>query len=276
MSCRPSRSIAGVRAGGRVAEVEADRRRHLLGLAARLHVQFDDEVGVRVEAPGEIVRQQRRHLAGRPSEKVTVGIGRRPRDQAVVSRPRIRVVERARRRRRIDPDVGVVHDSRIAGPEFEAADEAPRDRRESAARRCETRRSLRPASVYGCGSVMTRSGFPSCQPSVHCGCDCDWRTADCRLLAFRRAGVGPAPQQRDLRVAQRMLADERAIAGIGLPRRHEPLRGDLRDLRRVPFRVRVGEQAERRRSARVMTHAAAIVQQRRDVFRVGDGLRERS
>jgi len=70
-----------------------------------------------------------------------------------------------------------------------------------------------------------------------------------------------------------MLADERTVSRIRLPRRHEPVRGDGRDLRRPPFGIRVGEQAERRRSARVVAHAAAIGQQRRDVFREGDDRR---
>ena len=49
MLCRPSRSIAGVRVGGGVAEVEADRRLDRFGLAARLHVHLDDEIRVALE-----------------------------------------------------------------------------------------------------------------------------------------------------------------------------------------------------------------------------------
>ena len=49
------------------AEVQADGRRNRLPLSARLHVQFDDEIGVRLEAPRQPLRQQRRHLAGRPA-----------------------------------------------------------------------------------------------------------------------------------------------------------------------------------------------------------------
>ena len=84
--------------GGVAGEVQTDRRIDHFGLPARLHVQFHHEVGVCVETPGEIVWQQRRHLAGSPSEKVTVGIGGRSRDQPVVARRRIRLVEAARRR----------------------------------------------------------------------------------------------------------------------------------------------------------------------------------
>src|SRR5689334_24624651 len=45
-----------------------------LGLARRLHVNLDDEIGVRRETPREALRQQRRRLAGRPAEKMAVGI----------------------------------------------------------------------------------------------------------------------------------------------------------------------------------------------------------
>jgi hypothetical protein len=107
-----------------IAEVEADGRRDLLHLAARLHVQLDDQVGVPVQTPGEIFRQERRHLAGRPAEEVAVRIDRRSRNQSAVARSGIRIVETPRRRRRVDADVRVVHDLRVAGPEFQPAHEA--------------------------------------------------------------------------------------------------------------------------------------------------------
>ena len=199
-----------------------------------------------LEAPGEIVRQQRRHLAGGPSEKVTVRVGRGPRDQTVVSRPRVRGVERARCRRRIDPDIGVVHDSRIAGPEFEAADEAraiDRDRQHEDMKCVGPFRRQR-VRLRQRNDEIRLPKLPPVGP-MHCGL----RIADCGFgggWVFRRSSVRPTLEQRDFAGAQRMLADERAIARIGLPRRHEALRRHLRDLRGVPFRVRVREQAERR------------------------------
>ena len=107
-----------------VAEIQADRRLHELRLAARLHVQLDDEIGVRLEAPREILRQQRRHLTRRPAEEMAVGILRRVRDQAVVARARICLVETTRGGGPIDADVGVVDDAGVARPELQPAHEA--------------------------------------------------------------------------------------------------------------------------------------------------------
>src|SRR6185295_8759756 len=85
--------------------------------------------------------------------------------------------------------------------------------------------------------------------------------------AFGCALVGPSLQQLDLRVAQRLLADERTVGRIRLPRWHETLLRHRYDLRGAALRVVIGEQAERRRAAGVMTHAAALDEQRRDVLR---------
>src|SRR6185295_1603297 len=92
--------------------------------------------------------------------------------------------------------------------------------------------------------------------------------------AFGCALVGPSLQQLDLRVAQRLLADERTVGRIRLPRRHETLFRHRRDLRGAALRVIVGEQAERGRTAGVMTHSAALDEQRRDVLRICDWQRE--
>ena len=68
-----------------VAEEQTDRRLHDLGLAARLHVHFDDEIGAALEAPGQSLRQKRRHLPRRPAEEEAVGIRGRVRDQPFVA-----------------------------------------------------------------------------------------------------------------------------------------------------------------------------------------------
>src|SRR5262249_58265065 len=65
-----------------------------------------------------------------------------------------------------------------------------------------------------------------------------------------------------------MLADKRAVRWIRLPWRHEPLARDDSDLRRVALRLAEGRQAEGRRTALVMAHRAAILNQRCDVLRV--------
>src|SRR6185369_131137 len=75
------------RAFGRVVgEVEADRRSHLLRFTAVLHVNLDDQIAARLEHPRHSLRQQRRHLARSPAEKVAVWKYRRPENDAVVAR----------------------------------------------------------------------------------------------------------------------------------------------------------------------------------------------
>src|SRR5262245_42120830 len=54
------------------SEVEPDRRLHVFWFSTRLHVQLQHEIGARFEGPRETFRQKRRHLTGRPSEKVPV------------------------------------------------------------------------------------------------------------------------------------------------------------------------------------------------------------
>jgi hypothetical protein len=79
----------------------------------------------------------------------------------------------------------------------------------------------------------------------------------------------PPLNQIDFGVAQRMLADERAVAAVDLPRGHEPTPGDICNLPRVPLRVIVGHQGEWRGTLRVVAHGTAIAQERPDVFFVG-------
>ncbi len=91
-----------------------------------------------LEAPREVGRQQRRDLSRRPSKKVSVRIRRRSSDQPVVAGTGIRFVEAPRRRRRVDANVRVVHDLRVAGAELETANEPRglhRDREDKDAKR---------------------------------------------------------------------------------------------------------------------------------------------
>ena len=117
----------GGRSFGRVtAEIETNRWLDDFGLAARLHVHFDDEVGARSEAPRQALREQRGDLAGRPAEKMTVRVDGGVREQSFVARSRILIVELARRGRAIDPNVCVMHDGLIAGSKFQSPDVAHR------------------------------------------------------------------------------------------------------------------------------------------------------
>ena len=121
MPCEPSRRMAGVRVGGCVLKYNPIYRQHVFDGAARLHVQLYDEVGAGLSVHASCRRHQRRDLSRRPAEEVSFRIHGRPRHQAVVAGQRIGGVQPARRRRIIDPDVGVMDDARVAGKEFEPA-----------------------------------------------------------------------------------------------------------------------------------------------------------
>jgi hypothetical protein len=89
-------------------------------------------------------------------------------------------------------------------------------------------------------------------------------------MALDSPFVDPLLNRRDFSVGQRMLSDERAVVRVRLPRRHEAFPGHLANLRRVALHLVVGEQRERSRAVRVMTHRTAVVHQRGDVAGIGD------
>jgi hypothetical protein len=41
-------------------------------------VDFDDEIGAAIEAPGKLWRQERRHLTGRPAEEMAISAREAP------------------------------------------------------------------------------------------------------------------------------------------------------------------------------------------------------
>ena len=89
-------------------------------------MNLDDEIRIALERPGELFRRQRRDLTRGPPEEMSFRIMRRVRNKTAITRRRVGFVQRARRARRVDADVGVVDDLRIAGAELEASHEARR------------------------------------------------------------------------------------------------------------------------------------------------------
>ena len=63
--------------------------------------------------------------------------------------------------------------------------------------------------MYGSGIFTTRSGLPSCQPSLHGG------IARKRTIAFRRAFGDPLLQHCELCVAQSGARPELTVPGFG-------------------------------------------------------------
>ena len=106
---------------------------------------------------------------GRPAEKVTVGIHRPsgPSDRRSPAPDRARRASREPARA-IESDVGVMHDARVARLKLDAGDvlrRVDRQRDDEDAKHI----ARRGGQLKGAGGVTTRSGVPSCHPSVNRG-----------------------------------------------------------------------------------------------------------
>ena len=133
------------------------------------------------------------------------------------------------------------------------------------------------ASVYGC-DLITRSGAPNCFASCQpVGIGEAHRRGHVLRIAQRRAGVHPADERRDLRVAEAAVVLELldADGAVDVPRRHQALRHLPLDLVRVLARVLVGDERHRADRIRLMADLALLLQDRRDVLRERDGCRSR-
>ena len=259
MFCRPSRSIAGVRSGGSPPKKKPIDGCTSSGLPLGCMCSSHDEIRSGLQRPRQALWQQRRRLSGSPAEEVTVGVSGRVGDQAVVAGRRILLVEPPRRRRAIDADVGVVHDA-VPGAELEAAHETPLADRQRDRRRCGRRRCL-PSSAY----------TPAAERR-----DRVRRAASRRFLPASAAGPPGCPRGARLRpllnrgdVGRRepILADEVAVPGLGLPRRHGARPRDGSDLRGAAPHFLVGQDAERTRTVGLMAGSAVTKQDRGDILR---------
>jgi hypothetical protein len=105
-----------------VGEVEANRCADVLALSARQHMKLEHEIGRRLEARPEPPADER-HLAGRPTEKETLGELPAVDEHAVVAGLGIFFVETAGNSRSVDEDSGMMHDFRIAWMEVDGANE---------------------------------------------------------------------------------------------------------------------------------------------------------
>jgi hypothetical protein len=98
-------------------------------------------------------------------------------------------------------------------------------------------------------------------------------------IAARGTGIHPLHDRVDLRLVQPRVVGERAVRGIGKPRRHLPLRDFLLDRSRPWPHFVIGAQRHRRDLARPVTRDAIGVENRRHVFgerrRCGRGRRLR-
>ena len=101
-----------------------------------------------------------------------------------------------------------------------------------------------------------------------------WRRL--RFITARSAGFGPLLEGLKFGVAKSSIADKRGVVARREPRGHESLLGHVDDLAGATANVVVGQQAERRSFAGMMTRGAFLKDNRRDVVSKGDGVGIRS
>src|SRR5439155_19923716 len=80
----------------------------------------------------------------------------------------------------------------------------------------------------------------------------------------------PSLQHLQLVILQTPLVLEFALARFGFPRRHDPPRGDGRDLRGTRFHIVIRQQTERSDFAGTVAGGAAMPHDRRNVFVEGE------
>ena len=233
-------------------EVQADCRLNDLGTSARDEVDLHDEIGPWPQPPREPVRQERRHLAWSPTKKMTVRINGRRQQQAAVPGRRVLVVELARARRAVDPDVGMMHDAAIARAELESFHVG---RRGDWQAEYEDARKI--AAVGGDDEGLRKrhgqvwsAKLPSAGPRRG--------RRQTPRISFRSAGSHPPVDEVDLGVGQVAVTDERILIRFGLPRRHQASARGLRHQAGASSRLCIGQQTEWRGSFRTMAAGASL------------------
>ena len=88
-------------------------------------------------------------------------------------------------------------------------------------------------------------------------------------IALGRSAVGPSHDGVDVRGAQTHGVREPAVVRIGEPGRHPSIADGVLDLGRTPTRALIGQQRERARFTGPMADLAILLEDRRDVLRVG-------
>ena len=206
-----------------------------------------------------------RRLPRRPPEQLPFGIARVPLHAAGVARLGIARIELPRRSRAIDAEVRVMDDARVARTEFERAHVA---RTPTGIGITNVRNTSAPSAgtVYASGILTTRSGGPRRQPSAQAAAEEESATVSPCWSAVR----DPPLQLLQFIVGEPALVLELALARVRFPRRHDPSRGDRRDLRRATSDIVVGQEREWSDFAGTMAGRAAMPHDRRDVFVEGE------
>ena len=245
------------------AEVQSDRRIHRLGLAGWLQVNLEHDVRSGLQSPGHPVRQKGCRLSGRPGEKVSVRKLRRVCHHAVVAGRRVLTIEVPRRRRPVDPDVGMVDDARVVRAELEATNISDRRDRHAQNKRSEDIGALGAEVVRGHRqNQVRRTELPPERLA--------WRRRKIPGVAFELAAVDPALNETDLRVREVSLPDKLSRLRCGFPGRHIPAPRHRSNLRRALPDVGVREETERCGTVRLVALRATVEDERRNLTREGD------
>ena len=214
-------------------------------------------IAAALEPPCEIVLRKRRRLTRRPAEEMSVGVIGGAQDFAFVAGRGIRFVETARRLRRIDPDVRVMH-AGVSRPELEAANISQSFAGNRQHEVAEHVGAVRPQDVLRKREHDVGLAELPARPDAR-------RRRQIFRVALGRPVAHPLVDRANLGVGQPPLADEMAGAGFRFPGRHDPRARDERDLRGAAAGGVVRCQGEWRGTVRPMARRALAKQNRRDV-----------
>ena len=185
-----------------------------------------DPVGLHVSVP-----------PGFPEQEIAVGIER----AAAVMRsipgkpfPGVDFLQ-ARRSGAVDQQVGVMHDTRLAGADLDSSDPMPRAR---LGVKMTFQYMSRPEAGNSMGffASNTRSGVPSCHPPGNSG-----GALPRRLRLRERLNLPKSQWSRSQRQSAGARPPELAITGLGQPGRHVATTGRGRDLGASLLDVFIGE-----------------------------------
>ena len=209
-------------------------------------MQSQQQVGARIEAPGQAVAAGIGRLALGPTEKVAVGVLGLAKAHAREARLAVAPVFFAGAAGAVDHHRGVLEDAAVAGFEFECPDITARIDRQR------DREIAEDVGAVG-GHRRDQIGlaeFPVVGPRRQ------WRQVVGIALEF--ATGDPAADRGDLALGQTAFASEATVAGFGFPRRHIAALGDVADLLGAGDDIAVAEQVEGRRAFGTMAGGAVL------------------
>ena len=245
--------------GGRAGEFQPERGLILFGFAGRVIVDLHHDVGALPDELRKAGRIGRRRSARRPTTEQSRWRKLGPTEAGVAA---IRRIGRqlARRPGGIRIHQRVMHHAPVAGTKLHAAQVhvlGGIERQDEAA--VFVGAVGRHLELVAQGEdFIGLAGRPAIRKNR--------RRGSVSGVAFGRPCLGPFANQRDLWFGKPPLIGEGAVAGLGLPGRHDALPGDDGEQAGFLGGIRVGQQGKWRDFAGAVTGRAVLIQNRRDVF----------